>query len=299
MTKRPTAPSANERGASAKARASPLTTRIWFALASVAVWMKYWRPSPSVTRHSPAAETFSIFAAVSASAAEPAEGDRGQVDAVREVDDAARARGLEPCHPVARQGDLVEERAQPGRAVQRGDRGRARRRVEREEGVAGDPFEADRLVVDDAVRVDHEDDAAGEVGVRMEEREVRLERRDAVELRVAEAATDLEHEVRRAGGDVAELDDLDRPGRVEREARYVVIDDVHLADLEGDLAADLEDRLVGEAEGLEEHPAGDVDEEDAVRSRVGLGRDVRARQLVDHLEGRGAADAEVALVVGP
>src|SRR5258708_7111538 len=135
------------------------------------------------------------------------------------------------------------------------------------------------LAAGDGVGVDQGDDAARQVGVRMQEREVRVECRDAVELRVAEAAADLEHEVRRSGGDVAELDHLDRSGGVEREAGDVVIDDVHLADLEGDLAADLEDRLVREAERLEEHAAGDVDEEDAVRGRVGLGRDVRAREL--------------------
>ena len=230
-----------------------MTTRIWFALASCRGLDE--ELAAVAERDAPFAGCGDLLDLRGRQrvGGEPAEGDRGQVDAVGEVDDAARAGGLEPGHPVARQGDLVEERAQPGRAVQRGDRGRARRRVEREEGAAGDALERDRLVLDDAGRVDLEQRAAAARIGRTCWRnvEVRLERRDAPELDVAEAVAGLEHEVRRARGDVAELDDLDRPGRVEREAQLRrAVDDVHLADLERDLAADLEDRLVEEiAEG--------------------------------------------------
>ena len=161
--------------------------------------------------------------------------------------------------------------------------------------AARDALERELLGLRVARRVDLEERVALEVdAVGVEEVEVRREGRDAPELGVREAVAGLQDEGRRARREVAELDDLDRPGGREREpqvaARRV------LADLEGDLAADLEDRLVEEVAEPQRHPAGDVDEEDLPGRRRAVG--LRLDRL-DEREGLAAGGAEVADGVAP
>ena len=165
-----------------------------------------------------------------------------------------------------------------------------------EDDAARDALERQHLVLDAVGRVDLEQRGAlQEDPVLLEEVEVRRERGDAPEREVAEPVALLEHERRRRRGDVADGDQLQRAGGEQADPQRVGVVR-RRADLERDLAADLDDRLAVErAREAQLHAAGDVDEEDP-RRRVALGRRL---DRLDGLEALGLVGALVAVEVGP
>ena len=146
--------------------------------------------------------------------------------------------------------------------------------------VALDTFQRDGLGLGRIGGVDLQQRAAfDEDAVVLEEVEVGLDLRDTPEFRAArDRGTGLQNEARRRRTDVAQLDDLDGAGCIDGEALDdVAVGQLEVADLQRDLAADIDDRLVGEAQALQLDAAGNLDIEHAA--------DALARLPVVLLEG--------------
>ena len=132
--------------------------------------------------------------------------------------------------------------------------------------------------------------------VVLQEVEIRLDLGDAPEFGIARnGIAGLQHEARRGGSDVAQLDDLDRAAGIECESCDHTTVRLHgHADLQRHGAADVDDRFVGEAQALELHAAGNFDEEDLAGSLL-----VILFEGTDDLERLGGVLARIAVLVGP
>ena len=110
----------------------------------------------------------------------------------------------------------------------------------------------------------------------------------------------LQDEARRGRADVAQLDDLDGARGVHTETGHgAAAGQLVLADLQGDLAADIDDGFVKEAEPFEFDAAGDLDVEDLAESVTALGAVGLVLQGLDELEAFGFCRAGVARLVLP